>query len=216
MTIIQRAARAAAAALTVLTIAACSSGGGAGGLGEVLGAVLGGAGGAGAGGQAQQAAGIVRGVNTQNQQISLELSNGQTAALLFDQNTKVVYQNQLYQVGNLENGDRVEVRVRQVQQGYYTDSIHVTQSAQGTGGAGTAAGSSASGVQSLQGTVRQVDRANGLFTVDVSNNVTLTVSMPYNASTADRNKLQSLRQGDYVRFYGVYLNNQRVELRQFY
>ena len=44
----------------------------------------------------------------------------------------------------------------------------------------------------------------------------LTVSLPYNLSTADTNKFNSLRSGDYVRLYGVYLNNSRVELRQFY
>ena len=207
---IQRAVRAGTAAMMVLTVAACSGGSG-GGLGDILGSVLGGAGGQ---QQAQQAAGTIRGVNSQTQQINLELPNGQTAAIGFDQNTKVVYQNQLYAVSNLENGDQVSIRVQSAQNGYYTDSIHVTQSVQTAGGA-TGAPSS-SGVQSLQGTVRQVDRSNGLFAIDVSNSVTLTVSLPYNASTADRNKFQNLRQGDYVRFYGVYLNNTRVELRQFY
>ena len=40
--------------------------------------------------------------------------------------------------------------------------------------------------------------------------------MPYNASRADVQRFQNLRNGDNVRFYGVYLNNSRVELRQFY
>ena len=33
----------------------------------------------------------------------------------------------------------------------------------------------------------------------------LTVSLPYNASNADRTKFQNLRTGDFVRFYGVFL-----------
>jgi hypothetical protein len=40
--------------------------------------------------------------------------------------------------------------------------------------------------------------------------------MPYSPSRADQNRFQNLRQGDYVRIAGVYLNNTRVELRQFY
>jgi len=42
------------------------------------------------------------------------------------------------------------------------------------------------------------------------------VSMPYSPSRADQNRFLNLRQGDYVRIAGVYLNSSRVELRQFY
>ena len=54
------------------------------------------------------------------------------------------------------------------------------------------------------------------FIVPASNSVTLMVSMPYNPSRNDASRFQSLRTGDFVRFYGVFLNNSRVELRQFY
>lgn len=60
------------------------------------------------------------------------------------------------------------------------------------------------------------DQANGLFTVDINNSNTLTVSLPYNLSSNDINRFNSLRAGDFVRFYGTFLNNSRVELRQFY
>jgi hypothetical protein len=55
-----------------------------------------------------------------------------------------------------------------------------------------------------------------LFTIDIGNYNTLTVSMPYNPSQNDVSRFQSLRPGDPVRFYGVFLNNNRVELRRFY
>jgi Cu/Ag efflux protein CusF len=167
--------------------------------------------------QAAQAQGAIRGVDSRTQQISLQLTNGQTVALAYDNQTKVVYQNQLYAVSNLEAGDQVIMRVRDAGNGaYYTDSIHVTQSVSPAGGSGTGTGSTGSAnVQALQGTVRQIDRNNGLFTIDAGN-VVLTVSMPYGASQADVNRFQNLRSGDQVRFYGVFLNNSRVELRQFY
>ncbi len=37
----------------------------------------------------------------------------------------------------------------------------------------------------------------------------------YNASNTDRTRFQNLRSGDFVRFYGVFVSNSRVELRQF-
>ncbi|MEX2153829.1 MAG: hypothetical protein WD825_10865 [Gemmatimonadaceae bacterium] len=199
---IQRTLRGGLAALLFTAMAGCSQ---AGQLGEILGSVL--------GGGAAQVAGIVRGVDTRSQQISLQQSNGETVALAFDNQTKVVYQNQTYSVTSLESGDQVSARVQQLQNGgYYTDSVQVTQPVAGSS-TGTTAGSE--NVQALQGTVRQIDRTNGLFTVEAGNNVTLTVSMPYNASNTDRTKFQNLRSGDYVQFYGVFVNNSRVELRRF-
>lgn len=206
MTMLQRLVRSSATVALLGGAIACSN---AGAIGDVLGGVLGG------GQQAQtaQAQGSIRGVNSQSQQISLQLTNGQTVALAYDDRTKVVYQDRLYPVSNLESGDQVIMRVLDVGNGtYYTDSIYVAQSVTQGGSSGTPGGGN---VQALQGTVRQIDRANGLFTLDAGN-VQLTVSMPYGASQADVRRFQNLRQNESVRFYGVFLNNNRVELRQFY
>ena len=94
---------------------------------------------------------------------------------------------------------------------YYTDYVQVDQSVSSNG-----SGSVPSNVQLLQGTVRQVDRRNGLFTVDMNNYNTVTVTLPYNVSTNDLNRFNNLRSGDQVRFYGTYLNSSQVQLRQFY
>ena len=202
MTGLRRTGRLGAAVLTFAVAGACAQGGT---IGDILGGVLGG------GSSNQQVSGIVRGVNTSSQQLALQQSNGETVALAFDNQTKVVYQNRAYSVTSLENGDQVRAYVSQQQNGsYYTDSVEVTMPVNGT-----SSGSVGGNVQSLQGTVRQIDRTNGLFTVETGNGVTLTVSMPYNASTNDRNRFQNLRSGDYVRFYGEFLTTSRVELRQF-
>ena len=203
MTTIQRARRGSAVVLACVAIAACSN---AGTIGDILGSVLGG------GANGNLLAGTVRSVDTRSRQLQLQQSNGQTVALGFDNNTKVVYQDRNYSVTSLENGDQVSARVQQLQNGgYYTDSVVVTQPVSGS----TTTGGT-QGVQSLTGTVRSVDRNNGLFSIDAGNGVLLTVSLVYNASNADVTRFNNLRSGDYVRFYGVYLNNTRVELRQFY
>jgi outer membrane lipoprotein SlyB len=202
MTIIQGIRRSASAALVIASLAACAGNS----LGSILGGVLGG----GTGGQSGQLAGTVRSVDTRSQQIAIQQSNGQTVGVSYDNQTQVVYQNQNYPPTALETGDRVTARIQANGNSYYTDYVQVDQSVRGT------TGGSSSNMQTLQGIVRQVDRANGLFTVDVNNSNTLTVSLPYNLSTNDVNRFNSLRAGDFVRFYGTFLNNSRVELRQFY
>jgi hypothetical protein len=198
-----RIGRGAAAAGMLAALSACSA---VGGLGNVLGGVLGG------GSQANQVSGLVQGVETRSQVITLQASSGQSVNLLYDNQTKVVYNNQSYPVTSLDRGDQVTARIQTTNGGYYTDLVQVDRPVQGSAGATAASGS----VQTLQGTVRQIDQQNGLFTMDVSNGTRLTVSMPYSPSRTDLNKFQMLRSGDYVRIAGVYLNNSRVELRQFY
>ncbi|HKN59173.1 MAG TPA: hypothetical protein VJV97_09990 [Gemmatimonadaceae bacterium] len=203
MSTIQRIRLGAAAALMVATVGAC-----AGQLGNVLGGVLGGGG---QSGQAGQLSGMVRGVDTRSQQISIQASNGQTVPISYDNQTQVVFQNQNYSPTSLEYGDQVTARIQANGNSYYTDYVQVDQSVSSNG-----SGSVPSNVQLLQGTVRQVDRRNGLFTVDMNNYNTVTVTLPYNVSTNDLNRFNNLRSGDQVRFYGTYLNSSQVQLRQFY
>jgi hypothetical protein len=200
MTTIQRIQRGAAVALMAASLGACAGNS----LGNVLGSVLGG------GAQSGQVSGTIRSVDTRSQQIAIRQSNGQTVPVSYDNQTQVVFQNQNYSPTALENGDQVTARVQANGNNYYTDYVQVDQSVRGTGG-GTS-----SNVQAVQGTVRQIDRANGLFTVDVANYGTLSVSLPYNLSSTDINRFNSLRSGDFVRFYGTFLSNSRVELRQFF
>jgi hypothetical protein len=78
-------------------------------------------------------------------------------------------------------------------------------------------GTAASGtVRTYEGTARDIDRTNGLFTLNTNNLGLLTISMPCNPRQIDVTKFKALRSGDYVRLYGAMLNNSRVELREFY
>jgi len=201
-----RIGRRAAVLGMLAALSACSSGGS---LGNVLGSVLGGMGG---GGQANQVSGLVLGVDTRSQVIGLQAQGGQSVNILFDNQTRVVYNNQSYPVTSLDRGDQVTARLQSTGNGYYTDLVQVDRPVQGSAGSTTSSGN----VQMLQGTVRQIDQQNGLFTMDVANAGRLMVSMPYSPSRADLNRFQNLQPGDRVRIAGVPLNNSRVELRQFY
>jgi len=198
MTVQHRIIRGAAAASLLFTAGACSQ------LGSILGGVGGGS------PQSNQVSGYVEGVDTRSQQIAIQTQNGQRVMLLFDNQTAVVYQNQNYPVTALERGDQVTARIQSTSGGaYYTDLVQVDRSVSST------SGGASGNVQSLEGTVGQIDRANGAFRLD-GNNASVIVSLPYNARQTDVNRFNNLRVGDRVRFYGVFLNNSRVELRQFY
>ncbi|MEO5904013.1 MAG: hypothetical protein ABIQ55_08385, partial [Gemmatimonadaceae bacterium] len=169
MTAIQQAVRRGVAILAVTATGACSS---TGGLGNILGAVLGGQ------GQNNQVSGTVRNINGRNQELSLQQSNGQNVTLRYDNQTQVVYQNQNYSVSNLEYGDRITARVANGSNNnqYYTDLIQVDQSVSTTNGSNGAS----SNAQQFEGTVRNIDRTNGVFQLSGSNYGSLTVSLPYN------------------------------------
>jgi hypothetical protein len=199
---LRSAARGGAVAIALFASAACSNNSQ---LGDILGGVLG-------GGGNSQVTGTIAGVNTRLLQIGIQQSNGQTVTLNYDNNTQVTYQNRNYSVSSLEYGDQVTARVtssNNSSSGYYTDLIQVNQPVNGAGG-------TSNNVQTYEGTVRSIDRTNGLFTISANNYGTLTVSMPYNPAQADLNRFNNLRNGDYVRINGIMLNNSRVELRQFY
>ena len=194
-----RAAR-VVAVLMLSGASACST---VGGLGSVLGSVLG-------GGQGNQVSGYVQGLDTRSQQLYLQDPNGQAITLQYDANTQVVYNNQRYDVRSLERGDQVTARVQTSGNGvYYTDLVQVDRSVSGP------ASSSSVNVQAMQGTVRQVDVNNGLFLADLQGGGRVTVQLGSQLSSSDYNRFRALRPGDYMRFYGVWLDNSRVELRQF-
>jgi hypothetical protein len=181
-----------------LAFSGCSQ---AGSLGDILGGVL--------NSPAQTVAGTVQGVDTRAQQVFIRTSDNQTVAIAYDDRTDVVYQDRTYPVTALEAGDQVTLRIQSTANGgYYADRIDVTASVSDSG--------NNTNLQSVQGTVRQVDLSNGAFTVATSNQGVLTITLPYNPRSSDLDRFRSLRSGDYVRLYGTYLTNTRVELRQFY
>lgn len=203
-----RSVKLGALGMLLASASACSSAGGLGGLGSILGSVLGQG-----QGQGNQVSGYVRGVDTRNQQIGIQTQDGQNVSVAYDRNTQVSYQNQSYPVSALENGDQVTLRLQQSNNGgYYTDLVQVDQSVRnGSNGSVYQSGN----VQLLEGEVRGVSPQQGYFTVNSRNGGVLSVQLGNQVSRNDVSRFNSLRRGDYVRFYGVYTSNSSVELRQF-
>lgn len=196
-----------AALALLLPLGACA-GGGAGGLGDILGTVLGGA--QPASSNVGQLVVEVQSIDQQNQHIAVLTEDGQRGNVLYDRNTRVVYQQQEYSVTALERGDIVEMRVQEIQQGLYTDYILVRQSVQQSGGV---TGGNASLVQA-SGTVRQIEYQRGWFDLETSQGV-ITVTLPYNPASATVSAFERLDRGDRVSLEGYLVANDRIELVRF-
>ena len=189
-----------------LALGACAGGAG-GGLGDILGTVLGGA--QPASSNVGQLVVQVQSVDQQRQEIEVLTEDGQRGPIRYDQNTRVVYNQQNYPVNALERGDVVEMRVQQVSGGgYYTDYILVRQSAQTSG-----AGNTAQIVQA-SGTVQQIDYQRGWFDLQTSQGV-ITVTLPYNPASATVSSFERLNRGDRVSIDGYLIANDRIELVRF-
>ncbi len=104
--------RIATLALTALLIGACGTGGSLGDLGSII---------LGSPSQEQPSdvRGTVTGIDTSARRIDLDVgyinnlrntNGGQRGSIYYDNNTRVVYQNNQYNVADLERGDEIEVR----------------------------------------------------------------------------------------------------------
>jgi hypothetical protein len=124
--------RRASLVLATMLLAACGSGAG-GGLGDVLGGILGSP----SAEQPSDVRGVVRGVDTQAMRIDLDPSyinnlrdnSSDTAAVYYDANTQVQYNNQTYNVTALERGDEITIRGANNNGRYVATVITVTRDA---------------------------------------------------------------------------------------
>lgn len=186
------------------TLAGCSGGG----LGDVLGGVLTG------GGTGQGQAGTltveVQEVRQQQQQIIVRTEDGQQGAVLFDNQTQVIYNNENYPVTALEYGDVVDMRVQEVQQGLYTDLVQVrTPVQERQGGSG---GTTDPNVYQMEGTIGSINLSQSTFTLNMTQGGTVEVYLPSNASRTMRDRLRDYRAGDYVRVQIRPVSETRAEL----
>ena len=180
-------------------------------LGNVLGGVLGGGGG---GGGAQQGEVLVeiQGVDTRQQAIQVRTEQGETGAVLFDENTVVVYQQQQYPVTALERGDVAVMQLQQVDQNrLYTPRVDVRQSVQErTGQTSPGAG----GLLQLSGQVGQIDHQRNTFELRTQQGV-YTVILPENPGAGMLDYFHRLRTGSNVSVEGTARGADGLTLRRF-
>jgi hypothetical protein len=67
----------------------------------------------------------------------------------------------------------------------------------------------------VEGTVERVQYDTGVFEIQPRTGRSVTVSVPYNARTADVENFRRLRRGDYVRVEGEFTNADNLQLLSF-
>jgi Domain of unknown function (DUF5666) len=159
--------------------------------------------------------GEVRYIDTRARQIELSTDAGRKFLVKYDNNTRVTYRQRDYAVANLETGDYVAVRAQQDRDGrYFTDLITVRESVQERGGYGTGGGN-VGRLDKLEGRVEYVDSRRGTFEIRDRSNRLVVVSLPYDAPRVISDRFKRLREGDYVRVEGRFINLERFELENF-
>ena len=160
--------------------------------------------------------GEVRAIDTRARQIDLTTDNGRRFLVRYDNNTRVSYRQRDYAVADLEPGDYIAARAQQDRDGrYFTDLITVKESVQERGGYGGSVGGNAARLERLEGRVEYVDSRRGTFEIRDRSNRRVVVSLPYDAPRATSDRFKRLREGDYIRVEGRFLNRERFEIENF-
>jgi hypothetical protein len=170
------------------------------------------------GAAASNIVGEVRNIDNRAGQIELRTDSGRNFLVRYDDNTRVTYRQRDYAVSNLEPGDYVAMRAQQDRDGrYFTDLITVKESVQERGGYSGSSGGSGNveRLAKLEGRVEYVDSRRGTFEIRDRSNRLVVVSLPYNAPRSISDRLDRLREGDYVRVEGRFLDQDRFELEAF-
>jgi hypothetical protein len=161
-------------------------------------------------------AGEVDRIDRTRREIYVVADNGRRQVVPYDiTRTHVVYHGWDYSVDNLEAGDRIafETPPRSVS---YIETIRVLEPVQARSGSTIARPIPARPrADVVEGTVERVDQGLGTFDLRPGSGRTITVSIPYNARTADVDSFRGLRRGDRVRVEGEFVNPESLQLLSF-
>lgn len=108
--------------------------------------------------------GTVRYVDTSRRTIEVDRGSGSTTLVEFDTNTPVHFNNQTYNPVDLERGDEIDIRARDLGNGrFQAQDISVIRSISSNGG------SSSTQTSTIRGTVRSVDTVNRTIELESTN-----------------------------------------------
>ena len=132
--------------------------------------------------------------------------------------TQVVYHGWDYTIDNLEAGDRIAFQPVP-RSASYIDRIRVLEPVQARSSGSTIARIPIPDRRRpdiVEGTVERIDQGIGTFELRPgSSGRTITVSVPYNAKTADVDSFRGLRRGDLVRVEGEFVHPESLQLLSF-
>lgn len=155
--------------------------------------------------------GIVQRSDPRYSSIMVETGDRRQVSFYYDARTRTQFRNRDYRPQEIQTGDYINVRTRDGNKENPTaDVINVISRARD--GAGSNRGER---LDRLDGRVEYVDTRRGTFEIRSQNNRLIVVNMPYNPPRAISDRFNRLRDGDYVRLEGRFVNQDRFELESF-
>jgi len=153
-------------------------------------------------------------------EIRVRTDDGREHIMTYNTNrTTVKYHGWDYRVENLESGDIVALQTAP-RNGSYIESVRVQEPMQA--GTGPVPGPAIARPlpppprsNIIEGTVERIQYNTGVFDVRTRTGEVVTVSIPYNARTPDVDNFRRLRNGDYVRVEGEFVNRDNLQLYSF-
>jgi hypothetical protein len=157
-------------------------------------------------------------IQPDRRQMEIRTDGNRTRILEYDlAGTRVLYHGREHSVQDLQAGDVIAFRFSPRGTNDYVDMIRVQEPVQARAGVTTARRSAPPPPRSelIEGTVERIDRQRGIFDVRQRGGSTITVALPYNARPSDVDNFRRLREGDYVRLEGEFINRDNFQLMAF-
>lgn len=155
-------------------------------------------------------------VETSSRQIYLRPEDSRNRVVGYSSDARVLYQGQQYSIAQLERGDKVSMQLKQDSRGNsYTNLIRVQESIRDRNQSRSGDASPGFRMQTVDGRVEQLDFQRRSFEIRDLSRERVIVSLPSNAQRSDVDRFRALRDGDYVRVEGKFLDRQRFELATF-
>lgn len=155
-------------------------------------------------------------VDTGSRQLHLRPEDSRDRVVGFSADARALYRGREYSIGQLANGDKVSMQLKQDSRGNsYTDLIRVQETIQDRNQSRRDDGSPGARMQTLDGRVEQLDFQRRSFEIRDQSREPVIVSLPSDAQRPDVDRFRALRDGDYVRVEGRFLDRQRFELATF-
>jgi hypothetical protein len=149
-------------------------------------------------------------LDTSSRQLHLLGSDGRGYAVRYGPETSVIYRGRDYPVTQLVPGDVLAMQLKRDSTGQaYTDLIRV----QRAGAANQDSGALA--IQSIDGTVADVDLQQSSFDLHGSSGERMLVTVAEDLPRYERERFRKLNAGDYVRIEARSLGPRRFELEAF-
>ena len=155
-------------------------------------------------------------VDTRSRQLHLRPEDSRDRVVGYSADARVLYRGREYSIAQLASGDKVSMQLTQDSRGNsYTDLIRVQETVQDRNQSRRDDDGPGARIQTLDGRVEQLDFQRRSFEIRDQSRERVIVSLPSNAERLDVDRFRELRDGDYVRVEGRFLDRQRFELATF-